>query len=299
MEKIKQIIEKEERLSKHTGEDRLILAPELKAILEKEEQGITHKFMCGMPILDDLTKGFKPGNLVAIGGYPGEGKSTLSRTLTKRFIENGVNCLWFTFEETESEFLSYFGDIVPDFYIPKSIKEKTIEWIDERIVESRVSENIPEDKRPRIVFIDNLNALKNTALNKVERIGLNEAALYEAITQKIKNLALEYKLTIFLMVNSNRSEGNGRQSMLDDSSFYGSQQIAHIADSCWSIWRRKEKGKNWDSPAKVFDEAILNISKNRGLNRKCGVVKLKYENGDFSELVNDFKKVEDNNDLNF
>src|SRR3990167_10116863 len=136
--------------------------------------------------------------------------------------------------------------------------------------------------------IDNLNALKNTALSKADRIGLNESSLYEVITQKIKNLSVYYKLTIFLMVNSNRSEANGRQAMLDDSSFYGSQQIAHIADTCWSIWRRKEKGKNWDSPARIYDEAILNISKNRGFERKCGVIKLKYENGDFSELDNIF-----------
>jgi len=284
-DKIKNLIEKEARLSKHQGEDRLILASELKDLLDKEGKEQIHKFMSGMPLMDELTQGFKPGNLIAIGGYPGEGKSTLSRTLTKKFIENGVNCLWFTFEETESEFLSYFGDKVPDFYIPKSIKEKTIDWIDERIIESRVSENIMEENRPKIVFIDNLNALKNTALSKSDRMGLNEAALYEMITQKIKNLALEYKMTIFLMVNSNRSEGNGRQSMLDDSSFYGSQQIAHIADSCWSIWRRKEKGKNWDAPAKVYDEAILNISKNRGVGRKCGVIKLQYSDGDFNELA--------------
>ena len=295
IQNIQNKIEKEKRLSTYAGEDRLMLAPELKESLEKERQenGGIRRFNCNLPLLDELTRGFTNGNLVVLGGYPGEGKSTFARTLTKRFIENGTNCLWFTFEETEEEFLSYFGDRVPEFYIPKTIKEKTIEWIDERIIESKVNESIPENKRPKIIFIDNLEAIKNTALKLTDRIGFNEASLYAGIVQSIKNLAIDYKLVIFLLVNSNRSEGKGRQAILDDTSYVGSQQVAHIADICWSIWRRKDKGKDWDSPAKLYDEAILNISKNRGLGRKCGVVKLKYDNGDFSELQGEEKQRDD------
>lgn len=279
---IKNQIEREKRLSNYEGEDRLVLSTELKDILDKESEltGGVGRFMCSIPALDNLTDGFKKGNLVVIGGYPGEGKSVLARSLTRQFISNGHNCLWFTFEETEEEFLKYF-EVMPKFYIPKTIKEKSIDWIEEKIIESKVSEFILEEKRPQIVFIDNLNAIKNTALRNIERIGLNESSLYEAITQRIKNLAIDYKLIIFLMVNSNRSEERGRQAILDDTSYLGSQQIAHLGDCCWSIWRRKDKGKSWDSPTKLYDEAILNISKNRGIGRKCGIVKLRYENDNF------------------
>ena len=279
----KQTIEKAKELKEYSGEDRLILATELMQELEKENKGLLN-FMTGMQKMDELTQGFKPGNLIALGGFPGEGKSTFARTLTKRFLDNKIHCLWFQFEESEFEFLKHFGDNIPEFFIPKTIKEKSIDWIEEKIIESVVSKNIQEEKRPKIIFIDNLNAIKNTALSRQEKAGLNEVSLYEVISQRIKNLAVDYELSVFLMVNSNRSEANGRQSILDDSSFYGSQQIAHIADSCWSIWRRKEKAKSWDKPAQFYDEAMLNISKNRGYNRKCGIIKLKFENGEFSEI---------------
>ena len=286
LNKIKFNLDKEEKLSVYEGEDRIILAPELKLFLDEERKktGEIKRFNTGLLRLDELTKGFTAGNLIALGGYSGEGKSSFARTLTKRFLENGTNCLWFTFEETEEEFLSYFGDKIPEFYIPKMIKEKTIEWINERIIESKVSQFILEEKRPKVIFIDNLEAIKNSALKVIDKIGLNESSLYGVIIQKIKNIAIEHHLVIFLMINSNRSEGKGRQAILDDSSYFGSQQISHIADICWSIWRRKDKGKDWDSPAVLYDEAILNISKNRGMGRKCGIIKLKYDNGDFYEL---------------
>ena len=74
--------------------------------LEKIERdrGFKRGIMTGFTRIDELTNGFKPGNLVILAARPSDGKTTLALNMIENIaVKNGKTCAMFALEMTREE----------------------------------------------------------------------------------------------------------------------------------------------------------------------------------------------------
>lgn len=194
-------------------------------------------------VLDDrLGGGFFPGQLITVSGPSGRGKTTLLRTFTTSFMDQGVAPLWFSYEETYEQFLDKLPNKTFDyFYLPEQLVDKKPEWIEQRIIESKLKYGT------KIVMVDHLHFLidfymKNTSLE----IG--------AIVRKLKLLAVEHKITFFLIAHIGKTE-KGRE--FEQGDIRDSALIEAESDTVMYVWR----AKNPKNPR--TDINIVKVTKNR------------------------------------
>lgn len=231
--------ERNEKLLEYKGPDQVVPASEIwqKVKARGVKKGVIKS---GFSDLDkNIGGGFYPGQLVTISGVSGEGKTTLCRSFTSAFIPQGVNPLWFSYEETDEQFLSKFPERTFDyFYMPKELTDKKPEWIEQRILESKLKYGT------KVVLVDHLHFLidfymKNTSLE----IG--------AIVRKLKLLAVEHKITFFLIAHIGKTD---RSRELEQGDIRDSGMIEADSDLVMYVWRKGEGGE---------DVNIVKITKNR------------------------------------
>lgn len=183
-----EIVAEHERLLHYDGPDRIVSAAEVwKRATEKGPAGVLAK--SGIDIFDDALKGgFFAGQVVVISGHTNEGKTSLCRTFTDSFAKQGINPLWFSYEEVEEEFLEKFpATILPFFYMPNELTDKSIKWVHERIKEGKLKYNC------RAVFVDHLHYLVD--LYKIK----NASIEIGAVMRSIKKVAIANRVAFFLV----------------------------------------------------------------------------------------------------
>jgi replicative DNA helicase len=261
------------QLRDYQGEDKVVSFEEAK----KRSESRSHDFnlKTKLPKLDEIIEGFESGDLVVISGPTGQGKTTLAQTLVRSFSDNGIKSLFFSFELGAKEFLSKFGAVLPDGYMPASTSttSKKIAWVSQRIIEAIAKYEI------KVVFIDHLHFL----------FGLSE--LYNpsfeigAAVRELKTLARRYGITLFLLCHLTKVRPENRVGLDDirDSSF-----IAQEADQVIVIWRlpakqseivRRREGTSWTN------EAIISVEKNRRTG-KLGWLNVVLKDNQFFEVSN-------------
>lgn len=57
----------------------------------------------GFPSLDEILLGMWPGQLIVIGGRPGDGKSTLALNIAEKMVDRGTNALFVSLEMSKKE----------------------------------------------------------------------------------------------------------------------------------------------------------------------------------------------------
>jgi twinkle protein len=254
--------------AKYLGEDRVErISSEIERLKDRVQR---HSFESGITSLDKLIGGFKSGQLVVVSAPTGQGKTSFCQTLTSNITKSGEKCLWFTYEVPITEFAEKFGDDIPEFYVPRKLKESSLDWICVRILEgiSKYGTNV--------IFIDHLHFLID-----MEMISRTSTSLsIGSMVRKLKKFALDYGLTIFLIAHMKKIkfEENENPDIDDirDSSF-----ISQEADTVLMMKRHRKK-MNGDY---IFDnQAKLLVVKNRD-NGKLGVVNLIYDaNNKFVEI---------------
>jgi hypothetical protein len=182
-----------------------------------------------------------------ISGHTNEGKTSLCRTFTDAFAKQGVNPLWFSYEEVEEEFLEKFPEsILPFFYMPNELTDKSITWVHERIKEGRLKYGC------KVVFVDHLHYLVD--LYKIK----NASIEIGAVMRSIKKVAIMNRIAFFLVAHVAKVDRSRELQAGDtrDSSF-----VEQEADIVMYVWRDKNKE----------DTSIVKITK----NRKRGKVNIK------------------------
>lgn len=191
----------------------------------KAPAGSKNHIPSNIPELDNLIGGFGKGDIILISGDTGDGKTTFARFLIRKFSECKKNCLVFSYEETNEEFLSKFNGNLPDGYIPKVLTAKSPVWIEAKILEAVEMYNI------EVVFIDNLKGIINYDSKR------NEVGEVDSIIQKLKAIAIKYNIVLFLLAHIKKSD----TGLIDKNSLTGSKTIVDTASVGIALYRNREE----------------------------------------------------------
>lgn len=242
------LAEREGRLAAYAGEDKVIPSSEMRALLAEQTWNQV-RFFSHIPALDRAVGGFEGGELIVISGPTKNGKSLLGQTLTSRFHDEGINALWFSFEVPVRQFLKQLPETC-EFYLPSQLVPYKPEWLDDRILESKLKHN------SRAVFIDHLHFLID-----IERAGRGNFSLdIGTVVRKLKRMAIRYNVVVFLMAHATKGlDASGLPRDLEASDVRDSSFIAQEADSTWIIQRMRSK----EDKTLYTHNAVLKICNHR------------------------------------
>ena len=260
---------KYEALRDYDGQDKVISSIELWDDIQKNKKAETFNALSKIPKLDDIIGGFREGQVVVVSAQTGEGKSSFCQTLTKNFSEQGIPCIFFSYEMGNEEFLAKFPNI-PVFYMPAQTKQNSLVWL-----ESKVYESIAKYKT-KIVFIDHLHFLLE--MEKMAQ-AKNLSLLIGMMMRELKRLALEHSLIIFLISHVKKTQFNQTPELDDlrDSSF-----VAQESDIVMMLRRETEQDRDNARIKIKTNKTILSVLKNRRTGN-LGNVKLIYFDNQFTE----------------
>jgi len=122
LDKIEKRIEAEERLKIYAGADRVVHAEDKRKELE-ELKKTRPKFaaMTGIEALDSCLDGFRKGWVVVVSGPPKQGKTLFCQGLTKKFADQNLKSLWFSYELGYEELFEKFPMDKLEFYVPNHL----------------------------------------------------------------------------------------------------------------------------------------------------------------------------------
>lgn len=243
MTDLMQQIEHEQKLASYSGEDRVESADIVLALYRKDRPKVD-PYKSKLPTLDKTIDGFYPGQLVIISGTTGHGKTTVAQTITQALCEQITFPLWFSYEVDCDDFLSMFpSDMTRYIYMPVKLKENTLEWLEERILEARLKYDI------KAIFVDHLHYL--ISMNPRQ----NASFLIGETVRGLKQFALKYKIVMFLIAHMAKTRNDEEPGLghIRDSSF-----VEQEADTVLYVWR----------PQVDRNKTILKVAK----NRKRGII---------------------------
>ena len=162
---IYELMKHEDRLKNYHGDDEVIFSHDMLDILDLRSQE-THEveLRSGFRSLDEVIHHFLGGELIVISGPTKHGKTLFAQTLTRNFFHQGKSSLWFSYEVPMLQFLKQFGDNMPAFLVPKTLKENTFSWIIERTHEAKLKYGISA------VFIDNTQNIVNLTTHQLSQV---------------------------------------------------------------------------------------------------------------------------------
>jgi replicative DNA helicase len=216
--------------------------------MRKASAGVP-KVMTGFSVLDDCIEGFREGQLIVLSGPTGHGKTALSRTLTKRFVDGGHKVVWFSYEESYEELFDKMPSL--EFYVPDTLEQDTIEWVKKMALRAK------NERGCNIVFIDNLDFLRNP--KEMRQVNMNMSAYVGGIVQELKSFCTREKMIIFLLVHITKQNWN-TNALPTSQDIRDSGMIPQLASHVMFIIRKRADGTG----EQIFtDEAIVGIDKNR------------------------------------
>lgn len=225
-----QLYEIEKRLSTYDGKDKIVSSHELAEELKKTQDSV-FILPTGIAAYDRLHEGgVEAGELIIITGPTGEGKTSFLMSITKNMADQKINSAWFTLEVTPRQFLKKImanSTELPLFYVPKENTDNQINWIEERIIESKIKFDT------KVVFIDHIHQIFSIA-----RMNAQSNLSFELgdLVAKIKKIAIDHNMVVFLIAHSKDDpSGTSREPRKED--IRDSGLISRLADSIVGVWR--------------------------------------------------------------
>jgi len=226
-DELDELIAAEERLKNYHGEDEVIACNELLDLLHARGQEV-HPFELkpGFPGLDNSIKHFLGGELVVISGPTKHGKTLLAQTFTRNFSDQNHIGAWFSYEVPAYQFLQQFGNRLPSFVMPKTLKDNSLSWIFERVHEAKMKFGI------KYAVFDNTHNMINLTTNNLSQV-MGE------FLKAVKKMALRFNITIFLLHHLTKIK-LGDEDTIDSSLLRDSSLVAQTADTVMFVWRDKD-----------------------------------------------------------
>ncbi|HLD92213.1 MAG TPA: DnaB-like helicase C-terminal domain-containing protein [Patescibacteria group bacterium] len=259
----------EEALKEYVGDDRIVAIKEYVMPIVDQKNSI----VSGIADLDKIIGRFKKGDIFTITAGSGVGKSTFARELLIRFSEQGKKCLYFSYEDRNEGLIEKLGEDIPDGYIPNVLTEKSLTWIDARILESILKYKV------EIVFIDNLKAITDFSSRNVNNS-------IEATMQRIKEIAMKYNISIFLCAHIKKEEGK----IIDINSIKDSSAVADISTLVFALKRleaQQNKKDKLENGIKKTNYTLVSIIKNRNNGKEESFKLLFVPKGESGRYIQD------------
>lgn len=256
----------DEALKNYHGEDRVIPI----SLYEMPKYDESNSFFSGIKKLDEIFGRFKKGDIFTITAPTGQGKSTLAREVFLRLAEQGKKCLYFSYEDRNEGFIEKLGDNLPEGYIPLILNDKSLTWIEARILEAILKYGV------EVVFIDNLKSITDFMARSVNNS-------IEYTMQRIKEVAMKYNILIFLCAHIRKEENR----KIDINSIKDSTAVADTSSLVIALNREMENNE-------YTNITFLQVIKNRN-NGNLKSFKMTFipngVSGRFDEQVEDLKSL--------
>jgi len=223
-------------LGDYRGNDRVISSEDLIAKVEEEKDEPCIPFP--HPEMTKATDGVRPRQMIVVSGTTKQGKTMFTFDLVTRM--SGTKPLLLFFEERPIDILKKklrFNSSykVPEFYTPELYTEEGIEWIKVRMLEGKYKWGC------KVVVIDNLHYITQSEGAKVPRYD----KLLTSYAKELKDFAVRWNMTIFLLVHMNKTPDNRPPTVFDIADTAG---IGQIADKVWFVQREADTTTtNWYS----------------------------------------------------
>jgi len=246
-------------LKDYSGEYQVV---NVKDVYEKEKHNQKPVlFGSGIGTLDEFIGGFKEGQLIVITGQAKRGKTTLAKSITRNIVDK-MKVLWFSFEESIYEFYQDIQGV--DFYVPEKMKHKDMDWLYERILESK------EKYGTNVVFIDHLHYLFT-----ISQGNTNTALLIGDLMRDLKRIAVEQKLVIFILAHTKKIDGNRipRAEDVRDSAL-----IANECDKMFVVHRDRSDGDLGMSTLSPDTKVVIELDRQNGSSMGL-ILTLAYKDG--------------------
>lgn len=264
VEKLQAEERKKELLKRYDGEDRVV---SWKDIEEKVRNGgEVEKFKSGLEKFDEhLRGGIEVGRLISFSASSKSGKTTFCIDLMRKYKE--YNPCMIVLEQPPEELIReqiFYGNEIPQIYSPKTFNKVSINWIEERIIESYLKYGT------RVVVIDHLDFI-----DKNERM-TNKHLQIQEVMEELKLMTRRLNVSIFLIVHINKLPPEEKPTyfnLAESSSTY------KLSDITLMLWRECAKNTN-----NLEYSGLVNLSIE--LSRQGGSgenIKLLFNNGKYTE----------------
>lgn len=198
-------------------------------------------------VLDRMTMGLAPGELIIIGGATSNGKTVLSMNIAANVAKQGKSVLFVTLEMTHGEAGVRFRKILGEEQYDKCgatiffQKNDELSWhsIDGLIRKAK------EEAECELVVIDHLHYFTREIQNIADELG--------NITKELKKNAIRHQLPIILISHTRKApDSHTRKTGIND--LRGSSYIAQDADIVLMVERNLKEFPN---------DIIVTLEKNR------------------------------------
>lgn len=263
--------------------DTVLLADDYPAFLDEMEHGLDEGEGVPLPYADlqDRIGDLMPGQLITIGGRPGQGKTAVGLDMARHAARHGRRVLFHSLEmtrrEVQTRILSAEQRIPLEKLIPGKVMDllndtereryirhaETIDalsiTVDDRagVSLSRIKAQIGRMERnggaPALVVIDYLQLMDKPDADR-EDLRIKE------VTTGLKRLAKDKHLSIVLLSQVRRESVNREDGVPLLSDFADSASVERDSNICLML---STPGKD-DPDHPLAGEAILNVAKNRG-----------------------------------
>ncbi len=242
-------------LSEYQGDDRIVSSIELGEELKKTQDSV-FSVSSKLPSLDRILENFEMGELVVVTGPTGEGKTTLTMTITKNLALQNIPSVWFSLEVTPRQLIQKLSKgSLPLFYLPREITENHLDWIEKKIIEAKVKNNI------QVVFIDHIHQIFS-----LERSRNNISLEIGDMVARVKQMCIQHNIVIFLIAHTKDNQDGSRREPTKES-IRDSGLISRLADIIIGVWRVRNGSKKEDKMMETIDEedtwAKIRVFKNR------------------------------------
>jgi predicted ATP-dependent serine protease len=214
--------------------------------------------------------GFKEGDLVAISGKPGSGKTSWAQTLTYHLSKQGTGVMFMSYEVLIEYVWEKFQSMGLEknsvVYSPLKMTSGGLDWVEKKILEAIEKYGI------KCVVLDDLSFLLPPKQKYNEKTSSNYAAFLAGICSDLKLLALKNELIIILLAHVRKSEKLTTKSTMNDIA--DTSGVAQKSDYVFMVERELDKSagsvklniqtNKMEERQNLFtDETVITLAKNR------------------------------------
>ena len=258
------------------------IATELKKEIDafeefkRENPGCIRGLSTGYTKLDELTDGFRPGQLIMIGARPSGGKTTLAMNIVHNMLLNNKKVVLFSLEMMSQDILAkligihsgHYTKKITNAVLPKEERDMYIDNVAKfplkiygvdtkhlNDIQASVSKEVYTD-RPDMIVIDYAQRIKTDFTNETQS--------HNEIADRIQAIALQYEIPILMLSQMSNQHLNNKNVEIGAIGMKGAGAYADVSNFAYEIvmdLNKKELDALWEKKMPVPKKLITQKSR--------------------------------------